>query len=300
MVDVDERALPPLFIENDRLALSRQSEALRATRTQLTVLLSGTAAATLTEHWLGRFWATLAALCYALAAVLGLYTARRRARAHWQAHRAAAEVVKSLAWQYMVHGGAFRTGVVDPDGLFAERLADRLRELRKVGWEDHGGATGGLALVSIAMQITPQMRAVRAKPFEARRDYYVRERVLEQLVWYGKRSAQAHRASSRWSAATAALTLLALVTAALRAYGLLGNWDLNGLFSAAAAAGVAWQEVRRHRPLEYAHALIEQDLDTARLAMGTTVTEEGWADAVEDVERLCSPQHTDWLVRFGS
>jgi hypothetical protein len=27
-------------------------------------------------------------------------------------------------------------------------------------------------------------------------------------------------------------------------------------------AAVAWQEVRRHRPLTYAHLLVEQDLET--------------------------------------
>jgi hypothetical protein len=143
------------------------------------------------------------------------------------------------------------------------------------------------------------MREVRAKPFEARRDIYLRDRLLEQFVWYRNRAAQAHSASVRWSAVTAVLTVLALVTAVLRAAGPVG-WDLTGLFSAAAAAGVAWQEVRRHRPLTYAHALVEQDLDTLRVAMATTVTEEGWADAVAEAERLVSPQHTDWLVQFGN
>ncbi|CAM5640978.1 hypothetical protein STENM223S_04935 [Streptomyces tendae] len=85
----------------------------------------------------------------------------------------------------------------------------------------------------------------------------------------------------------------------LRALGLLEGWDLTGLFSTAAAAGVAWQELRRHRPLTYAHSLVEQDLDTLRVAMTTTVAESGWADAVAEAERLVSPQHSDWLGTFG-
>jgi hypothetical protein len=185
--------------------------------------------------------------------------------------------------------------VRNPDALFAERLEERLRELRKVGWKDSrgGAATRGTG------QITPVMRAVRAKPFAVRRDIYLRDRLLEQHDWYGRRAAQAHRASVRWSSLTAALTLLALVASALRALGVIGGWDLTGLFSAAAASGVAWQEVRRHRPLTYAHSLVEQDLETLRVAMSTTVTEDGWAEAVAEAERLVSPQHSDWLVHFG-
>ncbi len=123
--------------------------------------------------------------------------------------------------------------------------------------------------------------------------------VMEQSSWYRNRAVRAHRASVRWSALTAVLTLLALTAAVLRAAGVIGGWDLAGLLSAAAAAGVAWQQVRRHGPLTYAHSLIEQDLETSRIAMSTTVTEDGWAEAVAEAERLVSPSHTEWLVRFG-
>ncbi|GGZ73872.1 DUF4231 domain-containing protein [Streptomyces echinoruber] len=288
--------LPPLFRQSDQLALLCQSESFRAVRTHLLLLLLATAAATAAEQIRGHAPAALAAALYALTVLIGLHTSRRRARARWQAHRAVAELLKSLAWQYMVHGGPFHSRVPDPEALFAERLEERLRELRKCGWQDarEGAATRGTA------QITPAMRAVRAKPFEVRRDLYLRDRLLEQAVWYKNRAAQAHRASARWSAVTAALTLLALAAAVLRALGVIGGWDLAGLLSAGAAAGVAWQEVRRHRPLTYAHSLIEQDLETLRVAMSTTVTREGWAEAVAEAERLVSPAHTEWLVRFGS
>ncbi|MGX4693959.1 DUF4231 domain-containing protein [Streptomyces sp. JNUCC 63] len=290
-----DRDLPPLFRTSDQWAIARQSESFRAVRTQLVVLLLGTAAAMLAERLDSHIPAAFAAVLYALSIAMGLHTSRRRARARWQAHRAVAELSKSLAWQYMVHGGPFHSRVPNPDALFAERLEERLRELRKVGWQDarNGAETRG------AGQITPAMRAVRAKPFDVRRDIYLRDRLLEQHAWYKRRAAQAHRAAMHWSSITALLTLLALVAAVLRAAGVIGGWDLTGLFSAAAAAGVAWQEVRRHRPLTYAHSLVEQDLDTLRVAMTTTVTEDGWAEAVAEAERLVSPQHSDWLGTFG-
>lgn len=294
-VTLSENDLPPLFVVSDRRALSRQSESFYAVRTQLTLLLSATAMAMLAERFHSHVPAAFSAVLYACTIAIGLHTARRRARAQWRAHRDVAELLKSLAWQYMVHGGPFHTRVADPDGLFAERLEERLRELRRVGWEDSRNGIHARG----AGQITPVMRAVRAKPFEARRDIYLRDRLLEQFVWYKNRAAQSHRSSVRWSSITAALTLLALLAAVLRAFGVIGGWDLTGLLSAGAAAGVAWQEVRRHRPLKYAHSLIEQDLETLRVTMIRTVTESGWAEAVAEAERIVSPQHTDWLVRFG-
>jgi len=293
---VSERDLPRLFHDSDRSALARQGESFRAVRTQLVTLLFATGAAMFAERLDSHVLAALAALLYALTIGIGLRIARRRARAHWRAHRDVAELIKSLAWQYMVHGGPFHSGVVDPDGLFGERLEGRLAELRKVGWVDPRGDIRSRG----AGQITSAMRAVRAKPFEARRDIFLRDRLLEQFVWHRNKAAQTHRASVQWSSVTAVLTLLALLAAVLRALGLIGGWDFTGLLSAAAAAGVAWQEVRRHRPLAYAYSLVKQDLEMLRVTMSTTVTESGWAQAVEDAERLVSPQYTDWVVRFGS
>lgn len=294
---VSDRDLPPLFHVCDQLALVHQGESFRIVRLQLFALLLATATASLAERVGSRIPSAVAAVLYAATIGIGVHASRRRSRAHWQAHRAAAEVIKSLAWQYMVHGGPFHSRLANPEALFAERLEERLSELRKVGWEDPRESAAELGLG----QITPRMRAVRAKRFAARRDIYLRDRVVEQLAWYGRKAGQAHQASVRWSGVTTTLTALALVTAVLRALGTIGaRWDPTGVLSAAAAAGVAWQEVRRHRPLTYAHKLVEQDLETHRVAMGTTVTEDGWADAVAEAERLVSPQHTDWLVRFGS
>ncbi|GAA2107220.1 DUF4231 domain-containing protein [Streptomyces synnematoformans] len=291
-----DQDLPPLFRVNDLEAIVRQRESFQSIRLHLTILLLAATAAMAAEQTDTRAPTALAAVLYGLTIVVGLHTARRRARAAWQVHRAVAETVKSLAWHYMVRGGPLHTGVPNPEALFAERLEERLSELRQVGWEDSRATSDLLG----AGQITPAMRAVRATSFEARRNFYLRERVLEQLVWYRNKSVQEHQAAVRWSSVTAGLTFIALLAAVLRTVGMTGGWDLTGLLSAAAAAAVAWHEVRRHRPLTYAHSRVEQELDTMRVAMGTTVTEENWADAVAETERLVSPQHTDWLGRFGS
>jgi SMODS and SLOG-associating 2TM effector domain 3/SMODS and SLOG-associating 2TM effector domain 1 len=293
---VAEDDLPDLYVVNDRRALSRQSESFRAVRTQLTILLLATGTAMLSEPLQSHVPAAIAAFFYATAVFVGLHTARRKARTQWHAHRAAAEAVKSLAWQYMVCGGPFHDKVPDPDALFAERVETQLSQLRRLGWEDPRDSYGADDLE----QITPAMRALRAKPFAVRRDVYLRDRVVDQLTWYRNRAGQAHHAASHWSSRTAVLTLLALVSAVLRATGRLGHLDPTGLLSAAAAATVAWQELRRHRPLTYAHGLVVQDLETLRIVMATSVARDGWAEAVAEAERLCSPQHTDWLVRFGA
>jgi hypothetical protein len=148
-------------------------------------------------------------------------------------------------------------------------------------------------------QITRAMRAVREKPFAVRKDIYLRDRVLDQLSWYGGRAVQARRSAALWSTLTALLTLLALTAAVLRSAGLVSGWDLSGLLAASAATGVAWLETRRHHPLSFAHALVREGLETQRAVLTASVAEDRWPQAVTDTEHLMLPQHTDWLARFG-
>lgn len=305
--------LPPLFRSNDEWALNRQSEALRATMTQLSLLLVATVCATLADHFDSHALTALSALLYGLTVVTGVVISRRRAHAHWQAHRDAAETVKSLAWQYMVHGGPFHSAVRDADGLFNQQLEEHLRSLRRIGWQapapDADTAPAASTLWDPASrhepddprhpQITRTMRAVRDKPFTVRRDIYLRDRLLEQLSWYGGRAVQARRSAAVWSALTALLTLLALTAAVARSAGIVTGWDLSGLLAASAAAGVAWLETRRHHPLAYAHTLVREALETQRATLAKTVGEDQWPQAVSEAEHLMLPQHTDWLARFG-
>jgi hypothetical protein len=295
------RDLAPLFLANDHLAVRRQDEALKAVRSQLSLLLLATLISAAT-HWAG--WppgAWLAAGAYALALGYGLYTSRRRARVHYHAHRAAAEMVKSLCWLYMSGGGEFKAGVPNPEALFAARLEDGMRELRNAGWDTArcGPQPTGEG------QITDVMKRVRNKSFIARREIYVRDRVQEQLAWYGGKSERSRRSAATWSSVIAVLTFLALAATLVSATGVIGD-DLTGLCSASAAAAVAWNEMRRQQPLTYAHRRIWQELRLAGTAMQELPVGESergearWAKAVAEVERLVSPQHTDWLARFGS
>ncbi|MFC8434692.1 DUF4231 domain-containing protein [Streptomyces sp. NPDC057253] len=312
-----------MFRSNDQWALTRQREAFRATMTQLTLLLVATVFATLADHFDSHALTALSALLYGLTVVTGVVIQRRRARAHWQAHRDAAETVKSLAWQYMVHGGPFHSKVRDPDGLFNQQLEEHLRALRRIGWREpspertSGSGTGPGAAPPPSRytlwdpasrhepddprhpQITRAMRAVRDKPFTVRKDIYLRDRVLDQLSWYGGRAVQARRSAALWSTLTALLTLLALTAAVVRSAGLVSGWDLSGLLAASAATGVAWLETRRHHPLSFAHALVREGLETQRAVLAQSVAEDRWPQEVTDTEHLMLPQHTDWLARFG-
>ena len=288
--------LPALFHHTDAIAIARQREAVNTTRGQLILLVLGSVPAALPWHWdTGgslRLSALIAVLAYLGVLVTTFFASRRKAKSHWQLNRSAAEFIKSMCWRYAVHGSPFESATQHPKAVFANRLEEGLQELRKVGWidpRDQLADSGGL--------ITDSMRALRDKAFTVRKETYVRDRLIEQRGWYRRRQETSRRGTTVWSVTIAALTALALLFTLLQTFGLARSFALPGVLSAAAAACLAWNEMRRHHPLISAHSLVEKDLESMQIAMETTLTERQWPVAVFETERIVSPQHTDWLAR---
>lgn len=293
--------LPALFHRADETAVDRQREAVKGTRLQLLLLVLGSAFAAL--PWRGRvgdsfqLMGLLSASAYAWVLVLSFRGTRRRAKSHWQLNRSAAEFIRSMCWRYAVHGAPFDSDSPDPDRLFTTRLEEGLGELRKVGWVDpreEGGSTVSAEL------ITTPMRLLRGKVFSVRKETYVRDRLIEQRNWYHRRAEISRRATALWTVTIGLLTALALLFGVLRTFSVTESAEPVPLLSAAAAACLAWSEIRRHQPLIAAHSLVEEDLAAIHIAMETSVTEEQWPSAVYETERIVSPQHTDWLVQHRS
>ena len=293
--------LPVLFHHTDAIAISRQREAVGATRYQLLLLVAGAALAALPSSLkLGDTFqlpSALSALAYAGVLILSYRSSRRKAKSQWQLNRSAAEFIKSMCWRYAVHGAPFDSNSTDADELFTVRLEEGLRELTKVGWQDPRPSVPEVAAGEL---ITTPMRRLRAKAFSVRKETYVRDRLIEQRNWYHRRKEISRRATVLWSASIGLLTLLALFFALLRTFSLAESAEMTGLLSSAAAACLAWSEIRRHQPLIAAHALVEEDLAAMHTAMETSVSDVEWPSAVYETERIVSPQHTDWLVRHRS
>ncbi|MFF1833977.1 DUF4231 domain-containing protein [Streptomyces sp. NPDC058231] len=289
--------LPALFHHTDTIAIARQREAVNTTRGQLLLLVAGSVPGSL--PWRGRVGDSfqildaLAALAYLGVLVTTYAASRRKAKSHWQLNRSAAEFIKSMCWRYAVHGTPFDTGTHHPEAVFANRLEEGLQELRKVGWADPrdemNDAASGL--------ITDSMRELRSRAFTVRKETYVRDRLIEQRRWYRRRQQVSRRGALAWSSAVAALTTPALTLSLLQTFGTARSFALTGALSAAAAACLAWNEMRRHHPLISAHSLVEKDLESMQAAMETSLTERQWPVAVFETERIVSPEHTDWLAR---
>jgi hypothetical protein len=235
----------------------------------------------------------LALAAFAAGVGVASYLLSTSPQRQWYEGRAAAESVKTLAWQYTVGGGVFGIDTdTDPDSLFVERLGDVMSAMRAVRVVQKLGHS----------QITPQMRQWRQEPLPQRRAAYLQHRVDNQIAWYGDKATYNHVRVRRWFLVAIAAQTFGLAVAGIKAFAGV-DVDLLGIVAAVAASATAWLQTRDHQNLAESYAVTARELALVRTRAdggGGAASEQEWAAFVEETERAVSREHTLWLARRGT
>ncbi len=288
---VEPADFPALFQAANQVAIDGQRRYKRLASLELILLVSGAVAGTTLAvvGGRGRVGATIGGLVFLGALAIRLLTRKRADDAAWFDGRAVAETVKTDTWRYIAGTPPFDGP--DADRKFGERLGATLR------------ARPGIVLTrghmtESAQQITPTMRRLRELPRGERHRLYLRERLDDQVKWYG-RSAERHaRASRRWATAALSAEVAAIMSAVLIFFSTdVADLGLLGLFGSIAAAFAAWNQLGRHGELAKAYALAYQELLTIRSIHDVVDTDEDLARMVDDGEGAVSREHTMWMAK---
>jgi hypothetical protein len=279
--------LPSLYRAASATSKLGQQATTRWTGYRLLFLLAAAVAGAATWHLGGLDVAGLgAALAFFVALLFEVRAAVENPERRWYRGRAAAESVKTLAWKYAVGGSPFEIGDQDADKLLVDRLGEIVHSV------------GGLEPVpgDAPDQVTPKMRALRAKPLADRRAVYLRDRIADQHGWYAEKTANCRAVAERWSAVIYGVTALGFAGGIAKGVGAI-DLDLLGLAAATVAAATAWTQLRQYRTLAAAYSITAHELGLAKEQIAKAEDEPSWAEAVNAAEEAISREHTLWLAR---
>jgi hypothetical protein len=201
----------------------------------------------------------------------------------WNAGRAVAERVKSLAWRYAVGGDPFPADAQDPRKEFELAVADAVKDYRK-----------DVLLTSTNDAGDQLMTALRAKPFADRRNTYREARVQAQLRWYRDKAAANETRGNVFRVLLIVGELVAILFAILR---INGAWDIDmsGVMAAAVAGGAAWIGLRQYENLRVGYAAAAGELADIHQRL-PYAEESDWPAIVADTEAVISREHSTWLA----
>jgi conflict system pore-forming effector with SLATT domain len=267
---------------------------LGATRLRLVLLVAAAAVGAVRVRWEINWFSFAGAGLLVAAAVVELYILRDRPDRRWYEGRAAAESAKTLGWRYAVAGAPFALDAMaqrQTDRMFIDRLEEILTDLDDLSFDPRHSA---------AQQITPAMRALRARPLDQRKAAYESQRIHHQLDWYATNSARHERQARRLTWAVLALEIFGAIGGLLLAFKTgLAVANVLGVAATAAAAVGVWLQAKQHHTIARAYAVAAQELSSIRSLIGWQETEEHWSRFVDEAEAAISREHTLWRANRG-
>ncbi|MET8698174.1 DUF4231 domain-containing protein [Kitasatospora sp. NPDC058032] len=293
---VEAQLLPELFRTADQASLSGQQQTLRWYRGLISMLVLAAAVGSLPgpdDKGASDITPLFSVVALLVAGYFWARLRRSNPQGRWYEARAAAESVKTLAWKYSVRARPFEGDAesADVDRGYLLQVEDVLR-----AFEDPA-----IVPPESVAEITPEMRRVRAESLTARRTLYLRTRVEGQRTWYRSRAESCESQAVTWGLGVAGLIIVGAAAAIAQATGAL-QVHVFGATSAAAAAVIAWTQLKQLRPLAAAYQLAARELENvgnqlSDLDPRMPDAEQRWARLAAEAEDAVSREHTTWRAR---
>lgn len=286
---------PALFLASDRVASAAQKIYFRLMSVQLLLLfvvsVTDSIAVVSGPKTRPTFALATAVILGSIVTLMWVLEARHYEKT-WFDCRAVAESVKTATWRYMMHASRYEspTHGSDVDTYFLNNLAE-IRRARP-GIDEH---LAGVASTSV--ELTDTMRAIRGSPFEARKDFYLRNRLHDQHRWYDSRARANRIAKSVWFWVISLLQVFALALAILQSALDMQGIALVSILMTVIASSVAWSQTRRYEDLANSYGLAAQELHEMG-SISTTITDlTSLRRFVLATESIISREHTMWSAR---
>ncbi len=282
-----EFKLPAFYDSSDKYSIKWQSRFLKCQKIQLGSLMlaafGGATAWSLASFRVSAFITVLALL-----AALGVrfYITKNQPERKWYNGRAAAESIKTLAMKYTQRAVPFQDMATGSktDDLFIARLNEVMTTVPTL--DEPVSLTNKL-------QITDDMRKLRAKTLAERKEYYIKLRIDDQVTWYSNKATFNSGRSNTWNVAIVVFETAAIIFAAMRLSGHL-EFDTSGILATAAGAAIAWLQSRQHESLAQSYSVTSHELSAVSSVLNEVSSEKDWATKVEQAEEAISREHTLW------
>jgi len=239
-----------------------------------------------------RWYYCAYALAFAAPLTLLLIRAFQKPEQGWYQARALAESIKTTTWKYMMRAEPFPGDQRDQESRanYRNHLRAILSSNRHIGQRFDGGAAE-------REQVTIEMEAIRDAPLATRLKVYVERRVDEQRSWYAKKAAT----NRRW-AVRAVVVCSALYAAAALVVGVriaVPTWQFAHPepLIVAATALVGWMQIKKFNELSASYGLTAHEIGIIKSRSTHEMTEEEFAEFVDDAELAFSREHTQWIAR---
>lgn len=285
---------PNYFQASDTASVNAQKYYLNITRVDLLSMILASALAIYnyqsTESKLVVY--VISGVLLLIGLVLTIILKTKKYEDVWYQGRALAESCKTLTWRFVCCSEYFENSldIVEAKRRFVERIRELSDEFKDLS----------IAMNSRTLNlpiITDKMLEIRAYDLDARKDYYIKNRIEDQKKWYADKAEYNSEKYNFWfwcvivSQATSLISIVILIVNPDL------NWNFVGLLTTISASALSWLQLKQHQELKQAYTTATQELNFIVTLTDQLTTEDSFSKFVLDSENAVSREHTLWLAQ---
>lgn len=285
---------PSYFQASDTASLKAQKYYLNITRIDLLSMILASALAIYnyqsTESKLVVY--VISGLLLLLGLVLTVILKTKKYEDVWYQGRALAESCKTLTWRFVCCSEYFESSldIIEAKRRFVERIRELSDEFKELS----------IAMNSRALNlpiITYKMLEIRAYNLNARKDYYIKNRIEDQKKWYADKAEYNSEKYNLWFWCVIVSQAISLISIVFLIVNPDFNWNFVGLLTTISASALSWLQLKQHQELKQAYTTATQELNFIATLTDQLTTDNSFSKFVLDSENAVSREHTLWLAQ---
>jgi hypothetical protein len=209
----------------------------------------------------------------------------------WYNGRAVAESVKTRSWRWMMRAEPY----IDCENV--EIMRKHFINDLKIILEQNKSLIGKLGIeASVDDPITNIMLHVRRLTLQERFALYRRERIIDQALWYAKKSKFNKRKARFWFWATVCLHACAIILLLLNISQVYLNLPIE-VIAVGASSVLTWLQAKKHNELSSSYSLAAHEIVLIKSESTVIENEKDFSEYIMNCENAFSREHTQWFAR---
>ncbi|KFE97348.1 hypothetical protein IX39_20350 [Chryseobacterium formosense] len=289
-----EKDFPNYYIAGDQASLLAQKLYTRYVRLDLFLMVLS---ATLTIYNFQpeeskKIIYIISGIVMLIAILFSLIIKNKKYEDIWYRGRALAESVKTLTWRFMTKSEYFENSITNEEAKL--RFTNRMKELNEEFKDLHSSLQAKYLSLPI---ITYEMEKIRNLNLSVRREFYLKNRIDNQIKWYSDKADSNKTKYESWFLGVIAMQLLALISIAYLILSPESNFNFVGLFTTLSASFFGWLQLKKYQENKEAYTTATSELNLIKQEAEFIDNEEKFKIFVLDSENAMSREHTLWLAQ---
>ncbi|MGL6117956.1 DUF4231 domain-containing protein [Plesiomonas sp.] len=211
----------------------------------------------------------------------------------WYKYRALTESIKTITWRFAMRAEPF---ISCSDLNDAKQFHNYIESV--ISGADYALKTKCVSNERDGEDAINDLRFIRNKDYECRRDFYVVNRIVDQRDWYAAKSVFNKNKAKKWAVCTVCFYIILIA---------ISGWNaLNpekvciipvDILTTVVASVIGWNQTKKYQELSASYQLTAHEIGLIKERALYVSSDDDFVNFVRDAETAFSREHTQWLAR---